>query len=83
MASIVGGCYIAGMPIYVFWPDGDRSTLGFTADQAGANLPPDLAPWRSYGATGLVAGFEAGAFPGVEAEVEARGFCVVRPEKAA
>jgi hypothetical protein len=44
----------------------------------GANLPPEHAPWRSYGAAGLVAGFEAGAFPNVPAAIQTHGFCVVR-----
>jgi hypothetical protein len=75
--------YTPGMAIYIFWAEVDASVLGFTADQSGANLPTDLAPWCSYGTAGLRAGFEAGAFPEVPAAIQAHGFCVVRTRKPA
>ena len=33
------------MRVFVFISTTDRDVLGFTADQAGANLPPEYAPW--------------------------------------
>jgi hypothetical protein len=33
------------MRVFVFISTKDRDVLGFTAGQAGANLPPEYAPW--------------------------------------
>lgn len=42
------------MRVFVFISGRDRDVVGFTANQRGANLPPDYAPWNPAAAGGAV-----------------------------
>jgi hypothetical protein len=42
------------MRVFVFISAKDRDVLGFTADQAGANLPREYAPWTAATEGGAV-----------------------------
>ncbi len=71
------------MQIYVFKSRRDPLALAFSNDRYGANLPADLAPWRSLWGAILPPGPKFGAFTKTRAEVEANGFCVRRTGYAA
>ena len=68
----------ADMRIYVFKSKRDPLVLAFSSDRYGANLPAELAPWRSLWGAILPPGPDFGAFTATRAEVEANGFCVRR-----
>jgi hypothetical protein len=62
------------MRIYVFVSDKDPAILGFTSDEAGANLPDALGPWREEVEPGIfVVGTDHD--PITEA-VRRDGFCI-------
>jgi hypothetical protein len=52
--GFVTWCYNAGMRIYVYVSQQDPDILGFTSDEAGANLPDGHGPWREEIEPGVV-----------------------------
>jgi hypothetical protein len=66
------------MRIFVFISSKDNEVLGFTNDQAGANLPPDYAPWEpaTHGGAPLSADYPDDDARVVLEAVRIDGFCL-------
>ncbi|HET6306326.1 MAG TPA: hypothetical protein VFG12_04025 [Rhodopila sp.] len=63
------------MRIYVYVSQQDPELIGFTSDQAGANLPIELGPWHQEELSGVVI-IDVGDDPIAEA-VRHDGYCIV------
>jgi len=69
------------MQVFIFQSSIDSEVFGFTKDQAGGNLPPDLGPWKPHGNAAMSTGQGvAGIGPSdpILAAIEASGFYVGR-----
>jgi hypothetical protein len=63
------------MRIYVYVSQQDRELVGFTSDEAGANLPDELGPWHQEELSGVIV-IGVGDDPITEA-VRHDGYCIV------
>jgi hypothetical protein len=54
LSNRIRSVYSIGMRIFVFISAKDQDVLGFTADQVGANLPREYAPWTAAAEGGAV-----------------------------
>jgi len=71
------------MDIFIFQSEQDDLCYGFTTDEAGANQPLELAPWRSPNGAALPRDTDPTAISGSDAilaTIKANGYCVVQAD---
>jgi hypothetical protein len=71
------------MDFFIFQSEQDDLCYGFTTDEAGANLPLDLAPWRSPDIAALPQDIQLAVISGsdaIVATIKANGYCVVQAD---
>lgn len=66
------------MNLYIFNSTKDPNVLGFTVDQSGSNLPPDIGPWTASHGSVMPAGVKGVAYEPILAAIKRDGFYIAR-----